>query len=157
MKTLFGSGNNIPTNHQPKTGDEASPTPSVTKPSTKAHTGYMLKAIASVKLQIDKTPFEFKTSAEFLTHLNTPNRTSVEKAFKAVYGVRIKEYLVKERLRRAKKMLTLDLPKKTIAYKCRYGSLSAFCTAFKKEFGITPTEWERIYQESIAADNNAKK
>jgi AraC-like DNA-binding protein len=116
----------------------------------KPYSSYVLVAIEAIKRHIDNDPFQYKTAAELLDHLCTPHRNSVEKAFKDVYGSRIKEYQVKQRLNSAKQYLMEGLPKKTVANKCFYGSSSAFSTAFRKEFGIPPTMWEktaRAYQD----------
>jgi AraC-like DNA-binding protein len=110
----------------------------------KPYSSYVLVAIAAIKRHIDNDPCQYKTAAELLDHLCTPHRNSVEKAFKDVYGYRIKEYQVKQRLHVAKKYLLEGLSKKTVADKCFYGSSSAFSTAFRKEFGIPPTQWEKI-------------
>ena len=109
----------------------------------KPYSSYVLVAIETIKKHIDNNPFYPKTAAELLDHLCTPHRNSVEKAFKDVYGSRIKEYQVKQRLTVAKKYLQEGLPKKIVADKCLYRSSSAFSTAFRKEFGISPTKWER--------------
>ncbi len=103
---------------------------------------YVLCAIESIKQHIDAHPFHCKTSAELLDHLSTPNRNSVEKAFKDVYGAGIKEYQVRQRLEASKQFLETGMPKKQVAAKCLYSGQASFCRAFKKEFSITPTEWQ---------------
>lgn len=103
---------------------------------------YVICAIETIKQHIDSNPFHHKTASALLDHLGTPNRTSVEKAFKNVYDAGIKEYQVKQRLAASKKFLEKGLTKKQVAYKCLYSSQSAFAAAFKKEFKMTPTEWQ---------------
>lgn len=110
----------------------------------KPYTRYMLCAIETIKQHIDDNPFHHKTAAALLDHLGTPNRISVEKAFKDVYGAGIKEYQVRQRLERSKKFLEVGLTKKLVAHKCFYSSQSAFAAAFKKEFKMTPTEWQTM-------------
>ncbi len=124
---------------------------------TKPYSNYVLAAVTSIKKHIDTDPFHYRTAAELLDHLSTPHRNSVEKAFKALYGTRIKEYQVKQRLYLSKFLLKEGMSKKQIAKKCYYGSSSAFCTAFKKEFGMSPTEWEKAFQEHMAALSDAKR
>jgi AraC-like DNA-binding protein len=52
---------------------------------------------------------------------------------------------VRQRLEASKKYLAAGLTKKQVAHKCLYRSQSAFAAAFKKEFNMTPTDWqERI-------------
>lgn len=100
-------------------------------------------AIATIKEHIDKDPFKYKNSIHILNDLDsTVDRRKLEKAFSDVYGDRIKTYQVKARLNVAKKMIIKGLPKKTIAHTCYYATPSAFTTAFKRQFKMTPTEWE---------------
>jgi len=123
----------------------------------KPYSRYLRDAILCIKQHIDANPFQFKTAAELLDHLNTPHRNSVEKAFKEVYNFRIKEYQVKQRLQAARKYLEDGLPKKLVAAKCYYGSSSSFCSAFKKEFGMCPTKWENSCPDVITEPDTAKR
>jgi len=124
---------------------------------TKPYSNYILTAIETIKAQIDKDPFRYKKATELLEHYCTPHRNNVEKAFKDVYGFRIKEYQVKQRLHFAKQYLMEGQPKKSVAGKCYYGSTSAFSTAFRKEFGISPTEWENEWRHKITVLDTANK
>ena len=110
-----------------------------------SYSRYTLNAIKCVKEHIDNDPLCYKTAAELLDHVNAPNRSSLEKAFKAVYGTGIKEYLVKQRLEASKKFLEAGMSKKQVAAKCFYRSQSAFAAAFRKQFKMTPTEWQSLY------------
>jgi AraC-like DNA-binding protein len=111
----------------------------------KPYTRYVLCAIATIKQHIDDHPFQCKTATELFKRLQMPNRNLIEKAFKHVYGYGIKEYHVRQRLEASKKYLAAGLTKKQVAHKCLYRSQSAFAAAFKKEFNMTPTDWqERI-------------
>jgi AraC-like DNA-binding protein len=113
---------------------------------TRRHfTRYVLCAIENIKQHIDAHPFHCKTSAELLEHLPSPNRNTVEKAFKKIYGAGIKEYQVRQRLEYSKKWLEKGMSKKQIAAKCLYSGQASFCRAFKKQFSITPTEWQNEY------------
>lgn len=105
---------------------------------------YVLLAIESVKKHIDENPFQFKTVAGLLDQVSTPNRNSVEKAFKEVYGTGIKEYQVRQRLEASKQFLQEGMTKKRIASKCFYSGQAAYCRAFKSEFNLTPTEWQTV-------------
>ena len=108
----------------------------------KPYSRYVLCAIETIKTHIDAHPFQFKTATALFDHLGTPNRNSIEKAFKDVYGAGIKEYHVRQRLEASKKFLEAGLTKKQVAHKCLYLSQSAFAAAFKKEFNMTPTDWQ---------------
>jgi AraC-like DNA-binding protein len=119
MKALSNAGKNNPTNKKIK----QSATP------VNFHTAYILAAVATIKAHIDKDPFKFKGSSDLLNYLNLPNRSKLEKAFKAVYGYGIKAYQVKARLNVAKILMMKGVPKKLIAHKCHYQSPSCFTTA----------------------------
>lgn len=102
---------------------------------------YMLDAVRCIKEHIDGNPFQYKTAAALLENVSVANRSAVEKAFKDIYGTGIKEYQVHMRLQAAKQLLENGMTKKLVASKCYYSSQASFCRAFKKVFGITPTEW----------------
>ena len=124
--------------------------------TTKPYSSYVLVAIATIKEHIDNDPFYYKKATDLLDKLSTPHRNIVEKAFKAVYGCRIKRYQVRQRLHVAKQYLMEGLPKKLVADKCLYESSSSFSTAFRKEFGMSPTEWEYSARKHITTSNTAK-
>jgi AraC-like DNA-binding protein len=108
------------------------------------YTLYVLNNVASVKKQLDNDPFKFKKSSELLDKVATANRKSIEKAFKDICGYGIKTYHVKKRLEKSKEYLKEGMTIKLAASKCLYKSQSAYSTAFKKEFSMTPTEWLKI-------------
>jgi AraC-like DNA-binding protein len=110
----------------------------------KPYSRYVLVSIETIKNHIDANPFQFKTSADLLDHLTTPNRNAVEKAFKEVYGLGVKQYQVKQRLEASKTFLDHDMNMKTITSKCFYKSQTSFCRAFKNAFNLTPTEWQQM-------------
>lgn len=103
---------------------------------------YLKLAIQGIKLYIDEYPLKHRTTAELLDHLNTPDRSRIEKAFKDHYGSGIKEYLVRQRLEASKKFLEQGMTKKLVASKCFYKGQATYCRAFKQAFNITPTEWQ---------------
>lgn len=121
--------------------------------NVKLHSKYVLDAVRCIKQHIDANPFQYKTAAELLNHVSAPNRSAVEKAFKAVYGSGIKEYQVRQRLEASKKFLEEGMTKKLVAAKCFYRSQSAFAAAFRKAFKMTPTEWQ--YMQSITCMHDA--
>jgi len=110
------------------------------------HSKYVLDAIRSIKQQLDTDPLKYKKASDLLEEVCGPNRNLMEKAFKAIYGVGIKEYQVRQRLEASKKFLESGkMTKRQIAAKCYYRSPSAYSAAFKKAFNITPTEWQALY------------
>lgn len=112
--------------------------------ANRQHTKYVLLAIESIKQHIDGNPFHYKTAAALLDQVCEPNRNLVEKAFKNIYGAGIKEYQVRQRLETSKAFLNQGMSIKQIAHKCYYSGQSTYCRAFKKEFRLTPTEWQTL-------------
>lgn len=108
------------------------------------YTLYVLQAVELIKQDIEKDPFKHRYCKELLDTLTPVNRKILEKAFKELHGHRIKAYQVKKRLAFSKNFLQEGMPVKRVAGKCLYRSHSAYCTAFKKEFRLSPTEWVRI-------------
>jgi AraC-like DNA-binding protein len=103
--------------------------------------------IEAMKQHIDHNPFHCRKALDLLDRLTTPvKRSTLEKAFKDAYGVGIKGYQVTKRLEASKAMLENGLSKKEIAFKCFYRSPSSFAAAFKKEFKMTPSEWQSLYE-----------
>jgi AraC-like DNA-binding protein len=110
----------------------------------KQYTLYVLTAVTSLKRHIDDYPLAHKSSRDLQDSLTTLNRKLLEKAFKELFGFRIKEYQVKQRIEFSKQLLKEGLPIKQVAYKCYYSSQSAYSTAFKKEFAISPSDWLKL-------------
>src|SRR5690349_4317224 len=72
------------------------------------------------------------------------NAHELKKSFKKMVGTGVYAYLRMRRLEKAKDLL-LDtkLPLKQIARKAGYRHTSNFCSAFKKQYGMTPGEIRR--------------
>jgi AraC-like DNA-binding protein len=107
---------------------------------------YVRNATVQLKEHLDTNSLQYKTCKEILDNTTTVDRKLLEKAFKELYGYGIKQYLLKKRLDLSKQFLQDGLPIKLVATKCLYSSQSTFCKAFKKEFGISPSEW--LHQDS---------
>jgi len=110
---------------------------------------YVRNATVLLKQQIDTNPLQYKTCKELLDNTTTVDRKLLEKAFKELYGCGIKQYHLKKRLNLSKHYLREGLPIKFVATKCLYSSQSTFCKAFKKEFGISPSEWLQQDSQSV--------
>jgi AraC-like DNA-binding protein len=105
------------------------------------YTVYVRNAVATIKQHLEKYPFKHKTCSNVIAKTTTVDRRVLEKAFKEEYGYRIKQYQIRQRLAAAKLLLLEGMPIKRVSAKCYYSSQSAFCRAFKKEFGMPPTDW----------------
>jgi AraC-like DNA-binding protein len=72
--------------------------------------------------------------------------SKLKRHFKQVYGLPVYEYFQKHRMQRAKEMLLSgDFSVKEAGYKLGYQNLSNFANAFKKEFGVLPSEVSKPY------------
>nr|WP_272885801.1 AraC family transcriptional regulator [Fictibacillus marinisediminis] len=70
----------------------------------------------------------------------------LSKIFKKYYGIGIKQYLIKQRINKAKLMLQNGF---SVTYTCKkvgYGDLTHFSKTFKKMEGISPLNYKkRVY------------
>ena len=98
-------------------------------------------------LNILNEPANLHISAKQLYATVDVSTATLIKSFKEQTGYTIVEYKSKKRMDLAASMLK-DTNKKVIdiAYELHYDSLNYFLRAFKKEFGVTPTEYRKIYR-----------
>lgn len=59
--------------------------------------------------------------------------------FKQMYGITLHQYILKERLSEAKRLLLADIPAMEVGPRCGFADYSGLLTAFKREYNITPT------------------
>ena len=72
------------------------------------------------------------------------SQSTVCHVFKQYTGKSIKKYIENLRINQAKRLLsTSDLPINRIAQLCGFSNINYFPTAFKKQIGISPTEYRR--------------
>lgn len=82
-------------------------------------------------------------SVEELSEQVGLNRTTLQRVFKQMYGMTIFEYRTQVRMQESKNLLIDNVHSVTeIAGICGYSNASKFSAAFKKCFGVTPTEWK---------------
>lgn len=76
-----------------------------------------------------------------LSRICAMSATKLKNDFKSIYGLPIYEYYQKNRLTKAKTLLQEGLYTcKEVGLQIGYSNLSHFASAFKKEFGISPSE-----------------
>lgn len=69
------------------------------------------------------------------------SKTALEKILKAQSGLTFSKYVFERRMLRARSLLDADrMPLKQVAYEVGYKHTANFCIAFKRRFGITPSE-----------------
>ncbi len=83
--------------------------------------------------------------------------TALKRAYRVVFGVPVYEYARNERLQRARILLAEgELSVGEVAARVGYQSLSWFSLAFKKKFGMLPSEvWPCTVKELSSGDNAA--
>lgn len=75
--------------------------------------------------------------------------TSVSRLFSAVEGITIEKYITKQRIEKAKELLFYgQLSLSEIAFRLNYSSSAYLSAQFKKETGMTPTEFKRQQSNS---------
>ena len=70
------------------------------------------------------------------------NEAKLKEGFRELYGNSIHTYIQQLRLEKAKQLLlTTSMPVTDITYHIGYSHVTHFTTLFKKEVGVTPTEF----------------
>lgn len=76
------------------------------------------------------------------------NEAKLKEGFRELYGQSIHAYLQQLRLEKAQQLLsTTNMSVTEITYDIGYSQVTHFTTLFKKEFGLTPTEWRQKHKE----------
>lgn len=92
-------------------------------------------------------------SVEALAREVGTNRQTLNQQFQNQLGLSVHTYRRQQRLRRAKKLLTeAGLSIKSIATEVGYRHAADLSTVFKREFGLSPSQWRAAIQE---AEGNA--
>jgi len=82
---------------------------------------------------------------EMLEHVSLMSKTSFYIQFSSIMGVTVKEYITKRRLNiSACKLVETDRKVIDIAFEAMYNSSEAYSRRFKKEYGVSPTEYRKI-------------
>jgi len=100
----------------------------------------LLLAAASVKEYIDNHPLEHKTTQELAEQAGI-TRNQLQQIFHQTYHTHIKKYRTFKKMQSAQQLLLQGIAIKLVAKRCHYHSHSAFTTAFRNNFGITPLSW----------------
>ena len=73
-----------------------------------------------------------------LARIAQMSSTKLKQRFKQVYGYRLYEFYNKQRLEKAKELITQGITPKEAGYTIGFSDVSNFTKAFKKEYGFTP-------------------
>lgn len=69
--------------------------------------------------------------------------------FSSVEGITIEQYIIRQKIERAKELLVYDeLNLSEISYKLGYSSVAHLSNQFKKVTGLTPSEFKKKHQDS---------
>ncbi len=73
------------------------------------------------------------------------NSFKLKRGFKQLYGITIFEFLLEARMEKAKRLLReSDMSVHAVAISVGYRNISSFTVAFKKKYGILPSETQKI-------------
>lgn len=103
-------------------------------------TQQLVRSVTRVKEYIDEHPLEKKTTNELAEYAGI-NRNLLQKAFKTLYSMNIKEYYTAQKMSSAIVMMKEGMRIRQVARQCRYRSHSAFTTAFRNKYGMPPLSW----------------
>ena len=96
--------------------------------------------LSDILLKIEQKLGDGISTAEVI-ELSGYSATYVESIFKKSFKMSIHDYIVSQRMNRARDLLRKgDLSIKTIAYECGFSSPQYFCRAFRKRFGHAPSQ-----------------
>lgn len=116
---------------------------------------FFIEAITAVKEEIEKEiafdKFPKKTVVELANEAGI-GRNALQSGFREIYGSNIKEYMLQVRMERARQFLEEGRKTmKQIAICCGYRSQGNFTAAFRKMYGVAPTEYQQ--QTELWSDN----
>lgn len=102
----------------------------------------VLRVISEVKQTLNENNNAAKV-IELATNFNV-SRNSLQSAFLQECGESIRGYKLRIRMEQAMRMLEAEKDIKEIAITLNYTHSRNFSTAFKKYYGVVPTEWPAI-------------
>ena len=101
---------------------------------------------SSLKARVNQQMGRRRSVNEIASSLNMSGRT-LQRKFKAEYNETLSSYLQRRRLELAKKALLVQgLSIGEVAYHAGYNHSSNFVHAFKRAFGLTPTEYASMHR-----------
>lgn len=94
-----------------------------------------------------RTHIHENLSLELLAAKCSLSKYHLLRDFKQNYGLTLHQYIIKERLVEAKRMLLEEIPVTTVCIECGFSEYSGFLAAFKREYHITPTAFCRLMKQ----------
>lgn len=108
----------------------------------------VLRVVSEVKQTLNENNNAAKV-IELATNFNV-SRNSLQSAFLQECGESIRGYKLRIRMEKAIRMLEAEKDIKEIAITLSYTHSRNFSTAFKKYYGVVPTEWATIVRNQIS-------
>lgn len=100
-----------------------------------------INRVMKIESILTKDIFQQAPSIQQLAKMVSISESKLKKDFKTMYGYPIYEYYQKARMQAAQdKLLTRKYSVKEVAMELGYANLSNFTIAFKKEFGLLPSQ-----------------
>ncbi len=97
-----------------------------------------IKRLRSVEELLANEEIEKFPSISNLARIAQMSGTKLKQRFKQVYGYRLYEFYNKQRLEKAKELISQGVTPKEAGYFIGFSDVSNFTKAFKKEYGYTP-------------------
>lgn len=98
--------------------------------------------------QVDEVNLKVNWSDFLSEHLHY-DYNYISGLFSSVEGITIEQYIIKQKVERAKELLVYDeLNLSEIAYKLGYSSVAHLSSQFKKNTGFTPSEFKKNHTSS---------
>ena len=101
----------------------------------------MYEKLTSLRRELEQSP-EIPRTTETMCQQTGMSKSALQKNYRALFGQSIFEDLIAFRIAKAKNLLdTTDMPIVKVAEMCGYSSESYFMKQFRRETGMTPTEF----------------
>ncbi|MFA7327187.1 MAG: AraC family transcriptional regulator [Candidatus Kapaibacterium sp.] len=100
---------------------------------------------AIVNLVYDENAESKLNLSEYLSGIANMNYSTVSKLFSVIEGITIEKYYINIKIERIKELLTYDeLTLTEVAFKLNYSSSAYLSNQFKKETGLTPSQFKAL-------------
>lgn len=100
---------------------------------------HVIAAIGAIKDNLDNNQGTEESTIKMAMQFGV-SRNVIQAAFKQHYGTGIRDYKLRQRMKLSRALLDQGKDVKQVSLEVHYATQSGFTSAFKKYFGITPTE-----------------
>jgi AraC-like DNA-binding protein len=101
---------------------------------------YTLKALLAYKKLLDNQNGHGDCTDKVSAQMGV-TRNALQKAFKQQFGYTVRQYKLKVRMKRSRELLAAGKDIKEISYELHYTTIRAFSHAFKRYYGVTPSDY----------------